>query len=358
MPRHQLELPALYGSTPLGFLAALGTLRLTHHVLDQAPQLSWAGPDAPAILHTHQPLTHESLAALLATQLPAQPEKDALAIAPGILDQPRHTSPDAPNDPLRMPIQEALDHLRAHARAERDHDDNRAHWFTSLINPLSTTPGKTKETRAPRRPMKGSSQTLYTRTTPFFGRTGRITLPNSWATAAQHCINNPDHLHAALAHWQRVDGYAGANLDHFSLGDAHMVSHGEPTQQGVPGATWLALHGFAAFRLIGNGNRPHATSWNTTTNAFTWPIWHPPLTTTALTALLEHPAIHTHTLPATLDNLGVTAIYTAPRTRLLQGDGPLSPGHRVTHQPRNHKHATKHPNAPKQNAGHTHNVQQ
>ncbi|MBQ1116204.1 hypothetical protein [Streptomyces sp. C3-3] len=343
MPRHQLELPALYSSAPLGFLAALGTLHLTHHLLDQAPQLSWAGPDAPAVLHTHQPLTHEHLAGLLATLLPAQPEKDALAIAPGILDQPRRSGPGAPNDPLRMPVQEALHQLRTHAQAERAHDDNRAHWFTSLINTLSTTPGRTEEAKAPRKATKEISQTLYTRTTPFFGRTGRMTLPNSWATAAQHCIDNPDHLHEALTHWKRVDGYAGANLDHSSLGDAHMVSHGKPTQQGIPGATWLALHGFAVFRLIGNASRPHTTSWNTTTNAFTWPAWHPPLTITALTVLLEHPAIHTHNNPATLDQLGVTAIYTAPRTRLLQGDGPLSPGHRVTHQPRNHQHASKHP---------------
>ncbi|AWL37216.1 MULTISPECIES: hypothetical protein [unclassified Streptomyces] len=349
MTRHSLELPALYGSSPLGFLAALGTLHLSHHMLDQAPQLSWAGPDAPAILHTHQPLTHDSLADLLATQLPIQPEKDALALAPGILDQPRSSGPGAPNDPLRMPLPEALAHLRAHAQAERDHNDNHAHWFTSLINTLSASPGKTEDTTAPKRTTKDSSQALYTRTTPLFGRTGRMTLPSSWATAAQHCINNPNHLHAALTNWKRVDGYAGANLDHSSLGDAHMVSHGKPTQQGVPGATWLALHGFAAIRLIGNTNRPQATSWNTTTNAFTWPTWHPPLTTTALTTLLEHSAIRTPSKPAVLENLGVTAIYTAQRTRLLQGDGPLSPGQRVTHRSRNHRHPTKCATTPKRN---------
>ncbi|MGZ2358619.1 hypothetical protein LRE75_18265 [Streptomyces sp. 372A] len=349
MTRHSLELPALYGSNPLGFLAALGTLHLTHHVLDQAPQLSWAGPDAPAILHTHQPLTHDSLADLLASQLPAQPEKDALALAPGILDQRRTSGPDAPNDPLRMPLPEALAHLRAHAQAERDHNDNRAHWFTALINTLSATPGKTEDTTAPKRTTKDSSQALYTRTTPLFGRTGRMTLPSSWATAAQHCINNPNHLHAALTNWKRVDGYAGANLDHSSLGDAHMVSHGKPTQQGVPGATWLALHGFTAFRLVGNSNRPHATSWNTTTNTLTWPIWSPPLTTFSVTVLLEHPAIHAPANTAILDNLGVTTIYTARRTRLLQGDGPLSPAQRITRTPRNHKQTSTRPTAPKEN---------
>ncbi|WP_206731430.1 hypothetical protein [Streptomyces sp. C] len=329
MPTHQLELPALYGSSPLGFLAALGTLHLTTHLLDEAPRLSWRGPDAPAVLHTHQWLTHETLAGLLATQLPTQPDKDPLSVAPGILDQPRHLEPGSPNDPLQMPIDEALTRLRAHAKAERDHDDHRAHWFTSLINTLSLTPGKSDKDGTPKN--KGAARgTLYTRTTPYFGRSGRMTLPNNWTKASQHCLEDPAHLYAALTRWRRVDDYAGANLDHLSTGDAHMVSHGKATQQGVPGATWLALHGFTAFRLTGNTNRPQATSWDTSNHAFTWPIWHQPHNTNSLTTLLEHPEIRTRTpRPTRLRNLGVTALYTAPRTRLPYGDGPLEPGRRI-----------------------------
>ncbi|MFF9853432.1 type I-G CRISPR-associated protein, Cas3-extension family [Streptomyces litmocidini] len=328
---HQLELPALYASSPLGFLAALGTLQLTTHVLDQAPRLSWKGPDAPAVLHTHQPLTHATLAELLATQLPAEPDKDPLATAPGILNQPRHLEPGSPNDPLQMPIDEALTRLRTHAQAERDHDDNRARWFTSLINTLSIAPSKsTKNDISRKRASAEAPPTLYTRTTPYFGRSGQMTLPNNWAKAAQHCINNPRHLLAALTQWERVDDYAGANLDHLSTGDAHMVSHGKPAQQGVPGATWLALHCFVSFRLTGNNNRPHVASWDTTHNAFIWPIWQPPHSTTALTALLEHPDIRAGQPDAArLRNLGVIALYTAPRTRLSHGDGPLEPGRRI-----------------------------
>ncbi|CAM5296115.1 hypothetical protein GCM10010329_82090 [Streptomyces spiroverticillatus] len=310
---YTLELPALYGSSPLGFLAALGTLHLTTHLLDQPPRLSWSGPDAPALLHTHIPYTHTTLAELLATQLPKNPADDPLAVAPGILNQPR--TPGGPNEPLKMPIDEALHKLRTYAQAERDHNDNRAHWFSALVNTLAT---KASDTGAP-----------FTRTTPYFGHTSRMTLPNNWATAAQFCKDDPAQLPAALTRWQRVEEYAGANLDHHSTGDAHMVSHSKPTQQGVPGATWLALHGFLAFRLIGNTNDPHATSWNTPKKAFTWPTWHPPLTTTSLTTLLEHPLLYaSRPDPKRLRNLGITALYTAPRTRLPKGDGPLQPGRR------------------------------
>ncbi len=104
-----------------------------------------------------------------------------------------------------------------------------------------------------------------------------MTLANNWIKAAEECRKDPTHLLAALTAWRRVDGYAGANLDHHSTGDAHMVSQGKPTQQGVPGATWLALHGFATFRLTGDSTYAQTTSWDRTTanGALTWPIWHP-----------------------------------------------------------------------------------
>lgn len=325
-PHHTLELPALYGSSPLGFLAALGTLHLTTHLLDQAPRLSWAGPDAPAVLHTHTPYTHTTLADLLATQLPEDPASDPLAVAPGILNQP--STPGGPNDPLQMPIDQALDRLRTYTQAERDHDDNRAHWFTALVNTLSLTTSK-KDKASPADNTSHTKGALYTRTTPYFGRSGGMTLPNNWFKAVHACRKDVTQLRSAFICWQRVEEYTGANLDHHSTGDAHMVSHGTPTQQGVPGATWLALHGFLTFRLIGNTNRPHTTSWSTTKGAFTWPTWNPPLTTTALTTLLEHPLLRTsHPAPAKLRNLGITALYTAPRTRLPNGDGPLRPGQR------------------------------
>ncbi|TGA99685.1 hypothetical protein [Streptomyces sp. MZ04] len=334
-PNHKLELPALYGSSPLGFLAALGTLHLTTHLLDQAPRLSWADADAPAILHTHQPFTHHAFAELLATQLPPkppnkEPSKDPLALVPGILTQPRHPEPGSPNDPLQMPIDTALIQLRAYAHTERQHDDVHARWFSALVNSLSTIPGKDHKANTPQKGRPDKNQTLYTRTTPYFGRSGQMTLPNNWAKAAELCLKSPAHLHAALTRWQRIDNYAGANLDYHSTGDAHMVSHGKPTQQGVPGATWLALHGFVAFRLIGNSNRPSATSWDTTNHAFTWPIWHRPLTATAITTLLEHPQVRApEPDQSKLRNLGVTALYAAPRTRLAHGDGPLQPGRRL-----------------------------
>lgn len=326
MTHHELELPALVGNSPLGFLAALGILQLTTPLLDQPARLSWRGPDAPAVLHTHQPLTHQTLAGLLSTQLPDDPAKEPLPLVPGILSLPR----TGPSDALRMPIDTALAHLRHHAQAEREHNTPTAHWFTALVNQLSIAP--TEKNTGKTRPSGGKQPDLYTSSTPLFGRGGQMTLANNWTKAAEECRKDPTHLLAALTAWRRVDGYAGANLDHHSTGDAHMVSQGKPTQQGVPGATWLALHGFATFRLTGDTTYAQTTSWDRATpnGALTWPIWQHPLTTTSITALLEHPLVRTPDPdPTKLHNLGVTAIYTAPRTRLPQADGPLQLSHRT-----------------------------
>ncbi|GAU71446.1 Syd protein [Streptomyces sp. NBRC 110611] len=183
-----------------------------------------------------------------------------------------------------MPIALALQRLRCHTNTERLGNSPVARWFTALVNQLDLGPATSGA-------KPGPLETLYTKTTPLFSPSGQMTLANNWTKAAEHCRQEPTHLLAALTAWRCVDKYAGANLDHASTGDAHMSSHGKAAQQGVPGATWLALHAFAAFRLTGTARRGDATGWEHTPTgpAFTWPTWHPPLTPTAITTLLEHP---------------------------------------------------------------------
>lgn len=343
---HELELPALRGDSALGFLAALGVLELTALSLDHTPRLSWHSPTGPAVLHTHQPFTHETLATLLHAHLPTDPDDEPLPIAPGILSLPPHKAVErTPNEPLRMPIALALKRLREHTAAERLDHSPIARWFTALVNQLHLAPPTSGA-------KPGPVESLYTKTTPLFAPSGRMTLANNWTKAAVRCRNDRSHLLAALTAWRRADDYTGASLDYASSGDAHTTSHGKPSQQGVPGATWLALHSFATFHLTGTGRRGHATSWENTPAGptLTWPTWHPPLTPTAVSTLLEHPLLRTpNPDPTKLHNLGVTAHYTATRSRLSNSDGPLQPATLTTAVPeiRNPKHTRKTPTTPK-----------
>lgn len=85
-------------------------------------------------------------------------------------------------------------------------------------------------------------------------------LANNWVKSAEQCRRQGAHVSAALTGWIRVPDYTGANLDHRSTGDAAMTGDGKPSQQGVPGATWLALHAFATFRLTGETMTSAATA--------------------------------------------------------------------------------------------------
>jgi hypothetical protein len=51
----RLALPALDGRTPLGFLAALGVLRLLTDHTDHHARLAWSRQDCTAVLHDAQP---------------------------------------------------------------------------------------------------------------------------------------------------------------------------------------------------------------------------------------------------------------------------------------------------------------
>lgn len=343
---YELELPALLSNSPLGFLAALGVLELATPGPRPAAETVLARPSRPR-RPTHQATPHAPRPHHDPPQpTPPRPHQRAPPAGPGILNLPRHNAPDAPNEALRMPINLALQRLHTHTQAEREQDTPTSRWFTALVNQLCLTPAKTKKDNKTTTVPEAGDTTWYTTITPLFAPAGRMTLTNNWTKAADYCRKDPTHLHAALTAWRRVDDYAGANLDYHSTGDAHMVSHGKPSQQGIPGATWLALHAFATFRLTGNTHHQQATSWQHSPDgpALTRPIWHRPLTKTAIITLLEHPLIHkTPHNPTKLATLGVTGIYTATRTRLTNSYGPLQPA-RLTH-PLPHPRTTSEPQA-------------
>lgn len=315
-PPHRLRLPALLADSPLGFLAALGTLELATRTLDPGCRLSWSGPNQPAVLHCPAPLTLDELADHLQRQLPADPRTEPFPLAPGILSRDRDRDPAAgsPNEPLRMPLSTAHRQLRRYAEDERATGAPHARWFAALVNQLHTAEKNGRP---------------YTTITPLFAPSGRMTLTQSWTDAAVRCRDDPQQLHDALTAWlRRSPGFAGASLDHHSAAPAHVQADGVATQNGLPGATWLALHAFAHYRLTGDGHRRRTTGWAGTPDgpAFTWPVWHPPLSSSAVTTLLEHPLVHRpgHARATHLADLGITAVYRTRRTSLSNSDGALA----------------------------------
>jgi hypothetical protein len=239
-----------------------------------------------------------------------------------------------------MPVEQAHRLLRDFATAERLHNDPRARWFAALVNQLCVAPAKRSKDERQQEQQDATADASavppqgpvwYTESTPLFAASGQMTLANNWVKAAEHCRRQGAHVSAALTGWIRVPDYTGANLDHRSTGDAVMAGDGKPSQQGVPGATWLALHAFATFRLTGDTVTSATTACDSSRDlpSLIWPVWTTPLSRTAIKALLEHPLVRADNL-ARLDgyltNLGLVGICSATRTKLSNSYGPFGPG--------------------------------
>lgn len=262
-----LPLPALDGRTPLGFLAALGVLRLlTDHTTHPA-RLAWSRQDATAILHD------------------AQPDIDALvADLTGIV----HTIPDGgvlpDTNPGFPPPGEAPDKLRLTRPALAEYANHVANvdgpagerWLSSLVTDLSVD----KDGRA--------DISLYT--APSGKQSMRTMLEKPLALIRSH----PELLREALVAWRRLPGVTGEYLDHRVLFDAVDAPDGRPAERGVPGATWLALMSYPLLRTTTADGQPMSTCWQNlgrTGRRMVYPLWSAPLDTAAIQALLSHPVL-------------------------------------------------------------------
>ena len=286
--------PALDGREPLGFLAALGTLRLLADHADPAATLHWSTTDATAILATTVAADPTALAAWLT----------------GIIDGigPRQVIPGAPPD--LPPPGEAPDRIRLAPAALRDYVSNlegdqrtNHRWLASLVTDLAVDDkGRAAISLLAAPSGKQSMRTMLEKPLDLIRR-------------------SPDRLGEALQNWVRVPEYTGEYLDHRVLFDAADAPDGKARERGVPGATWLALMAYPLLRTTSLDSRtPVTTGWRRTPTGpvFEWPLWQPPLTVDAVQILLQHPAAHSQdpSPQQTHQALGIFAIHRAQRRRI------------------------------------------
>lgn len=269
--RHVL-LPALDGLDPLGFLAALGVLRLLEHRGVDA-RLSFDPMLATARM-TGVESIDEVVGHLVALveQLPA----DGLMVGlpPSLV--PAATSSADFVDPGR------ITHARFAELAARAKDTDEREWIRALWTDLV------------------ASDEERCAFTPFYAPTGRQTLRTAFEKPAQLVMAEPDRLlREALGAWRRLDGFTGENLDFRAVRGAADQPDGRATMSGIPGATWLALSAIPLFPMGGDGLEHRTLRWQwlrfatigRRRLAFSWPIWRTPLDLDAVRALLAHRAV-------------------------------------------------------------------
>ncbi|MUL41637.1 type I-U CRISPR-associated helicase/endonuclease Cas3 [Streptomonospora sp. PA3] len=291
---HTVALPALDGRDPLGFLAALGLLRLLSDHTDHAAALGFDPATATAHLTSPLPdieaLFHQVHALIIdlgiARLLPGAPPR-----------WPPQQAPGRATDPLRedracLPAFIAASLAAAGGPAEQAAVRR---WLPALVTDLAVDD-------------KGRAAL-----TPFMAPAGRQTAATFFKAPLMEVRNRPGVLEEALRAWRRVEGTTGEYLDHRALRMAGDTPLGEAAHASVPGATWLATQALPLLRLTGDTRGAAATLWHRIgrRRIMAWPVWEPALDAHAVQALLGHP----HLRPD-LDVTGHEPAVTADRRRL------------------------------------------
>ncbi|MER7006304.1 hypothetical protein ABT297_25120 [Dactylosporangium sp. NPDC000555] len=266
-----LHLPALDGRDPLGFLAALGLMRLVTHHLDTDARLSFDDRTAEAVLHSRYH-TCDELADNLTTLVATMPADAAIPGLPATY--PPAKIGTSGSDPVRVPRQRYPE-LVAAVRAAGD--DEAVHWLAATASDLGQDPqGRVA-------------------LTPYTAPSGQQTVRSFFQTPVSLVRNEPTYINQALTGWRRVSGVTGEYLDHRVLRSRADHPTGEAAAElGVPGATWLATMALPLLRLTGDGTTITATLWRNVPGhrpTMIWPLWRPTLDPAAITTLIEHPAI-------------------------------------------------------------------
>lgn len=266
---NRIALPALDGRTALGFLAALGTLRLLTDQVSDDCRLSWSPEDATALLNSATFADVEQVAAALSDVVRGLATDQVIPGLPAGLPPPG----EAP-DRLRLTRSE----LRRLVKQLRSEGDVAAidGWLASLVTDLS---------------VDGQGRAAITL---FAAPSGKQSMRTMLEKPLRLMRASPAFLLEALTHWRRVPGYTGEYLDHRVLFDAADAPDGRPSERGVPGATWLALMAYPLLRTTSaDGSGPVSTGWARESGrlVFHWPLWRPALDVAAVRVLLEHPVV-------------------------------------------------------------------
>lgn len=302
----EITLDALRADTPLGFLAAVGVLRLATDELSlPTPRLGWpGGAGGPAVLSVDGDLDINGLAGSLYALVEDCRATDRLV--PGLDGFPPNTKASSGSDPMRSL---SLGDTRDQCRQAWD-DPILARWIPAMIAVGSHDDGAV--------PL---SQLLTVGPgTVWVERTMRGLLDE---------IGDAEVLRHALMSWRRVDSI-GAYLDvraDVSAARAH-ASKGAAAKYGEPGASWLALMSLPMLPSRATPRGRVTVGWRRVPGRtyFRYPVWNHLLPLAAVEVLVDHPAVALATRSSRRDdlaNLGVVAVMESERLIAGNYNGPL-----------------------------------
>jgi CRISPR-associated endonuclease/helicase Cas3 len=265
-----VSLPALVGLDPVGFLAALGVVRVLGHRRADV-RLAFDPVTAQAVVHGVKDV--DQVVDELVAAFEGMPDGQLMVgLPPAFVPKPEKGADF--KDPARITPQEFRERAATAATLEE-----RA-WIRAIWSDLGGEDGECAST-------------------PFYAPTGRQTL---WTTFSKpwEAVNASarERLTEALVAWRRFEKFTGENLDIRAVRGAADQADGVATMAGVPGATWLALAAIPFFPMGGDGRRARTVGWfelraprDRRRPWFAWPVWRHPLDADAIAVLLRHDVV-------------------------------------------------------------------
>lgn len=294
---NEVLLPALDGRQPLGFLAALGVLRLLTEHTEADVKLRFDEESAAAVVTG----PYGDVDAVAAALTGIATSGDGLI--PGLDPSFPLTRSGSGGDPMRL----ARAKYRAHWLAD---GEERRRWWATLLTDLAVDD---KDRVA---------------LTPYTAPSGRMILRTFVEKPVTAVRENPETIREALTNWRRVEGFTGEYFDHQVLrSSADDILGRQGKERGVPGATWLAIMALPLLRVTALQNTVKATLWHRMPGrrdpVMIWPLWRQPLDPWAVQALVEHPALRPDVTDRrllvsrrNLEPLGVFLVCGAERQRI------------------------------------------
>ena len=326
-------IPGIDGSTPLGFLAALGLLQVVDDhfrqdtsepasvVTPSRPRLSWAKED------TWRPVLHgvDSLQALVDVL-----DRDRTAWADSPLLSFRYVKQEKQGPKAVGGLKAPLAVVRAWSRLRRDERDEStlaygAALFCSEVTEVNKKPATAEDHASLGIAVDPSVPMELTVERNFLDLTAR----NAQFLEQVEIIRDylsPVRIHAALESG-KPDYDAPRTLDWDPSADTPGAIYTGFRRGFLPVHEWLGFRALRLFPLASAGSKVQMTSCTgrRLDGTFTWPLWEAPASLDAVASLIAHPAL-TGLTAEERHAFGISALFTAGLTKKADGyTGTLAP---------------------------------
>jgi hypothetical protein len=316
------------GTTPLGFLAALGLLQVLKDSAgseQEAPRLSWRQLDAwrPIV---HGPSSAQSIARLVFEDRTRWTDSPVLGF--------RYVKQEKQGPKTVGGLRAPLAVVRAWARARRGQEDEDAlaygaALFCQDVTEINKKPATEADHRSVGIAVDPDIDMELTVERTFLDLTSRNAQFLEQVEFVRDYLTLDRIVHALET--GEVDYGAPRTLDWDPASDTPGAIYTGFRRGYLPVHEWLGFRALRLFPVAGSGSRVRMTACTgrRLDGEFTWPLWERPATIDALRGLLGHPDL-SRLSPEQRRGLGISQLLGAGLTKKADGyTGTFAPGRPV-----------------------------